>query len=94
MQAAGISKAGCSRHFPYSVKFGVSLNSREVQFGIVFRRVKVVFCIDSLLLQATGAVEVYLSAHSESRRSQRVLARGFGATLPVAAVESGSAAFT
>ena len=56
MQAAGISKAGCSRHFPYGVKAGVSLNSREVQFDMVFRRVKVVFCIGSLLQQATVTV--------------------------------------
>ena len=32
------------------------MNSRGVQFDMVFRRVKVVFCIDSLLQQATGAV--------------------------------------
>ena len=32
------------------------MNSRGVQFDMVLRRVKVVFCIDSLLQQATVAV--------------------------------------
>ena len=46
--------------FSLQCKVWVSVNSQEVQFGMVFCRVKVVFCVDSLLLQATGAVRSIL----------------------------------
>ena len=56
------------------MKSGVSLNSREVEFDMVFRRVKVVFCIGSLLQQATvtvRSIEANISRAVGRRESRR-----------------------
>mgnify|MGYP004097952495 CR=1 FL=1 len=70
------------------------MNSREVQFDMVFRRVKVVFCIGSLLQQATVAVRSIFKRTFLEPSVAESLGERLCATLPVAAVESGSAAFT